>query len=209
MKIHILGDSISMHYGPYLEQYVKGVIEYSRKEGEQDTAISLDRPSGANGGDSKMVLTYLNSCLQNNVIDADYILINCGLHDIKTNIETHEKMVPLHDYENNLKEIIKVVKLLGFKMIWIRTTPCDEKVHNHSEMPFHRFSADCVTYNHAADKIMNTFSVPIIDLHTYTENLLPDIYDDHVHFKESIREKQALFIADWLMSHLKLKPKKI
>jgi hypothetical protein len=38
----------------------------------------------------------------------------------------------------------------------------------------------------------------VIDLHSFTANLGPDLYIDHVHFPESIREKQAAYIAGWL-----------
>jgi predicted hydrocarbon binding protein len=43
--------------------------------------------------------------------------------------------------------------------------------------------------------------VPSIDLHAFTLNLGPDIYCDHVHFHEHICEKQAAFIAGWLLHH--------
>jgi hypothetical protein len=64
MKIYVLGDSISMQYGPSLEAYLEGVISYSRKEGEEEALLNLDNPRGANGGDSGMVLTFLKAkCL--------------------------------------------------------------------------------------------------------------------------------------------------
>ncbi len=83
-------------------------------------------------------------------------------------------------------------------LVWVRTTPCDEQVHNRPGMSFHRFAADCATYNRAADQIMTEAGVPALDLHTFTGNLGPDIYCDHVHFHEHVREKQGAFIAGWL-----------
>jgi len=35
-------------------------------------------------------------------------------------------------------------------LVWIRTTPCDETVHNYAGMAFHRFAADCEAYNGVA-----------------------------------------------------------
>jgi len=33
LTLHVVGDSISMHYGPFLERYLSGLLAYSRKEG--------------------------------------------------------------------------------------------------------------------------------------------------------------------------------
>ena len=70
--IHVIGDSISIHYGQYLKQYLIGVAEYSRKEGE---VSSLDDPMGGNGGDSSMVLEYLETCAQQKA-HWDYTLLS-------------------------------------------------------------------------------------------------------------------------------------
>ncbi|HBC88526.1 MAG TPA: lipase [Lentisphaeria bacterium] len=199
MKIYVIGDSISIQYGPYLKKYLSGVIEYSRKEGEEEALLNLDKPIGANGGDSSMVLTFLKAKSKSGGIDADLLLLNCGLHDIKTDPKTGKKQVPLEEYKKNLKEIVSVVSKMKPKLVWIRTTPCDEKVHNsRPKMEFHRFSADCMAYNDAADRIMEESGVAVIDLYTFTANLGDSPYCDHVHFHEHIREKQASFIAGWL-----------
>jgi len=58
--VHIIGDSISIQYGPYLAKYVAPHCQYSRKEGEVG---NMDVPNGANGGDSSMVLEYLRKCI--------------------------------------------------------------------------------------------------------------------------------------------------
>ncbi|NLF38107.1 SGNH/GDSL hydrolase family protein, partial [bacterium] len=83
-SIYILGDSISLHYGPYLKEYVRGVFAYARKEGDEEAMLNLDKPQGANGGDSSMVLAFLEGKAAHGGIKADYLLVNCGLHDIKT-----------------------------------------------------------------------------------------------------------------------------
>jgi hypothetical protein len=54
-RVYVLGDSISMHYGPYLEAYLRGVMDYARKGGEEEAALDLEHSQGANGGDSSMV----------------------------------------------------------------------------------------------------------------------------------------------------------
>ena len=235
MKIYVLGDSISIGYGPFLESYLKGMIEYSRKQGEEEALLNLDNPQGANGGDSSMVLSFLKSKAEAGGIDADLLLLNCGLHDIKTdpnvqerpspcrgserditighfgviagngsprksNAVTGEKQVPLERYRENLEAIVRTVESMTCSLVWIRTTPCDEAVHNKRCRDFHRFSADCIAYNTIADQIMVASGIPIIDLYSFTLNLGENLYSDHVHFPEHIKEKQAAFITGWLMA---------
>jgi len=196
-KVYVVGDSISIHYGPYLEQYLKGIIDYSRKRDEDDAEL------GANGGDSSCVLRFLEYKLKSGGIDADLILFNCGLHDIKTDPATGKKQVPIEQYKTNLEKILPVIRMLKAKPVWVRTTPCDEKIHNREGMTFYRFSADVREYNRAADEVMRVNSIPVIDLYTFTINLGDNLYCDHVHFQEHIREKQASFIAGWLSAFLK------
>ena len=198
MKIYVIGDSISIHYGPYLEKYLTGVMEYARKEGEAEALLNLDNPQGANGGDSSMVLAYLNGLARTGGLGTDLLLVNCGLHDIKRDLKTNKTQVAIDDYENNLRSLVGVVSEMRVKLAWIRTTPCDEAVHNSPGMSIHRFSADGVAYNAVADRVMSQAGVPSLDLYTFTRNLGPDLYCDHVHFHEHIREKQGAFIAGWV-----------
>ncbi|HOL21404.1 MAG TPA: SGNH/GDSL hydrolase family protein [bacterium] len=191
-KIYVVGDSISIHYGPYLENYLKDFAFYSRKEDKDDPEL------GANGGDSSAVLRFLEQKLNSGGIDADIILINCGLHDIKTDPATGKKQVPPEQYRKNLYEILSVIRKLKAMPVWIRTTPCDERIHNREGISFYRFSSDVKEYNGIADEIMQKNNVPVIDLYTFTLNSGKDLYCDHVHFNEHIREKQAAFIAGWL-----------
>ena len=200
MKIYIIGDSISIQYGPYLQAYLAGTIEYARKGGEEEALLNLDRPQGANGGDSGMVLSFLRAKAESGGIDADLLLVNCGLHDIKTDPATGERQVPIEAYAQHLRAIVDLSARMKPRLVWIRTTPCDEAVHNHAGMSFHRFAADCDAYNHVADQIMAESGVPVIDLHGFTRSLGADLYCDHVHFHEHIREKQAAYIAGWLVA---------
>jgi len=201
MKIFVLGDSISMQYGPHLERGLSGIMEYSRKQGRQEGLKDLDQAQGANGGDSARVLSYLEACAAGEGIDADLLLLNCGLHDIKTDPVSGDKQVPLEHYIGNLEKIVSIVRSLKPELIWIRTTPCHESIHNKAGMGFYRYAADCRAYNAAADAIMRKHAIPVIDLHTFTANLGTDAFCDHVHFHEYVCEQQAAFIAGWLEAH--------
>ena len=201
-KIFVLGDSISIHYGPYLEKYIQGKMKYSRKDGTEDAESNLDLALGANGGDSSHVLTYLKKLLSTNKIDADFFLLNCGLHDIKRSINTNSTQISTKQYESNLNAIIDIFSKLESKLVWIRTTPVDEKIHNSISKTFLRYQKDYKEYNNIADKIMSKNKTPIIDLCSFTKNIDKELYCDHIHFHPSIREKQAAFIAGWLNANL-------
>jgi hypothetical protein len=201
MKIYLVGDSISVHYGRHLATYLRGIIYHSQKEGEAEALQDLDKPQGANTGDSAMLLAFLQEKAQSGGIGADLVLFNCGLHDIKTDPATGARQISQQQYGENLRAILKVVIEMGVKPVWVRTTPCDESVHNRKGLVFQRFSADCVSYNALADEVMKEAGIPTIDLYTFTLNLGPDLYCDHVHFHEPIREKQAAYIAGWLSAY--------
>jgi lysophospholipase L1-like esterase len=200
--IFVIGDSISMHYGLFLEQYLRGTAQYARLSGEEEAMRDLDLPKGGNGGDSTRVLNFLRAFERSGTFHPDLLLINCGLHDIKVDPPTGQRQVPLDLYEKNLKQIAQLGPRLAGQMLWIRTTPCDEAVHNKPKRSFHRFAADCKAYNAAADRIMAGAGIPRIDLHGFTVNLGENLYLDHVHYPVPIREKQAAFLAGWVQAFL-------
>lgn len=197
-RLFVLGDSISIQYGPYLEQYLIGRYRYDRKRGTEPALAGLEPPHDENGRDSMHVLAFLRAMQRHSGIEADMLLLNCGLHDIKTDPASGEKQVTPELYESNLRAIIQVAREMGLRVVWVRTTPVDDAIHNRHSTEFHRHAADCEAYNTIADSIMRALEVPSIDLYSITRSLGPDLYCDHVHFHEHIREKQAAYIAGWL-----------
>jgi hypothetical protein len=99
-KLFVVGDSISIQYGPYLKKMVEHRFLYDRKRGEQEALADLDNPVGANGGDSRMVLDYLEQ-ERTRGMSCDVLLVNCGLHDIKTDPLSGEMQVPLYAYREH------------------------------------------------------------------------------------------------------------
>jgi lysophospholipase L1-like esterase len=200
-SIFVVGDSISMHYGPYLEKYLANQIHYARKSGESEALLNLDLPMGANGGDSARVLDYLQGLLKTKGLQANALLINCGLHDIKVDAKTGRHQVTIDQYRSNLQQVIAVAKQLKTELVWITTTPSDDATHNTSRTDFFRYKKDNDAYREVAKEVMTAAGTPIIDLFDFTTKLGDNVYCDHVHFIEPVRQQQAAFIAGWVMGH--------
>ena len=199
-KLHILGDSISMHYGPYVEKFLAGTAwTYSRKEGPVG---SIDHGGGANGGDSAAVLGYLRDCRAAG-LRWDLLLVNCGLHDIKTDPATGARQVREDDYRANLQAVTALAPALAGRMAWIRTTHVVDAIHLRHNSAFHRHADDQARYNAIADAVMAAAGITVIDLDRLTRAIGGDeVFCDHVHFTEPVRVTQGAFLAGWLAGEL-------
>ncbi|MDF2922852.1 MAG: Lipolytic protein family [Paenibacillaceae bacterium] len=195
LTIFLLGDSISLHYGPDLQAALAGKYRFVRKEGQAEAMQNLDIPIGGNGGDSSRVLDYLLQREAAGHLREDLLLLNCGLHDVKRDPVHGTLQVPLDKYKQNLEQIVQVLRRAGVPVLWIRTTPVDDQRHNSLSHEFHRYNRDVELYNEAADQIMNASGIPLVDLNSFSRNLGGDAYCDHVHYTESARARQAAFLA--------------
>ncbi|MGL5753836.1 MAG: SGNH/GDSL hydrolase family protein [Paraclostridium sp.] len=196
-SIFVIGDSISIHYGPYLKEMIKDKFNYDRKRGIKEALNNLDRPIGTNVGDSVKVLEYLIEENHKNV-KYDILLINCAMHDIRIDRNLLEKQVKESEYKMNLSKIIDIAKNMSSQVLWVSTTPFNEKIHNSRKVGFLRYIKDLETYNSIAKEIIIENNIGFIDLYSFTSNLGEDIYCDHVHFNEEVRKLQSAFIAGYL-----------
>ncbi len=200
-RLFVLGDSISIQYGPHLRKMLHGKFEYDRKGGADATLGDPFHATGPNGGDSSNVLEYLLKRQSQSPIQADYIAFNCGLHDIKCDLATGAHQIPIDQYRQNLTLSLDHIMATAAEPIWIRTTPVDDQIHNSRNKLFHRFEADVERYNAVADEVMSASGVGCIDLHGFTRSLEDDLFCDHVHFADPIRKLQAAYIAGWLVAY--------
>lgn len=200
VRLFVVGDSISMQYGPALERALPPGWSYDRKRdgGGEKGAANLDVPQGANAGDSRMVLGYLRHRRRHARIAADVLLVNCGLHDIKTAGPAAPRQVPLDEYEKNLRAIVTEARAMHLRVVWASTTPVDDAIHAAKMHEFMRFASDVAAYNAAADRIMAELQVPVIDLHGFSRTLVPTGLVDHVHYDEPSQIRQAGFLAERL-----------
>lgn len=201
--VFLIGDSISIQYGPYLERFTAGFAKLSRKEDNANALKNLDVPAGANGGDSRMVLEYLKAKTANPQFKPDYLLLNCGLHDIKRNVPGGEIQVTETAYRENLSAIAELLTEAGIQPIWIRTTAVVDSIHNAKSSAFKRYASDLARYNQIADEVCRHYALPQIDLYTFTAELGPEQFRDHVHYNEETRSLQAAYIAGNLQQIMK------
>ncbi|MDZ7765900.1 MAG: SGNH/GDSL hydrolase family protein [Melioribacteraceae bacterium] len=195
--LHIIGDSISIEYGPFLKKFIEKYFTYSRKEGRVG---DFDLPEGANAGDSSMVLEYLKKC-KTEKVHWDIVLINCGLHDIK--IYKDFNQISIRRYERNLEEIFKLTKLLSDQTIWLNITPVIDDLHNSFKKEFKRYNSDVIKYNEIGKRLAQSNCAFFIDLYEFCKALGgQEIYRDHVHFIDTVQKLQAAFIAGHLKTLL-------
>ncbi|MBQ4518743.1 MAG: SGNH/GDSL hydrolase family protein [Clostridia bacterium] len=202
-KVLLIGDSISLYYAPFLSSYLDGVAELHTKEGRRQAFTDLDRPTGGNGGDSSMVLAYLQERDAADNLDVDLFVFNCGLHDIKRDFATGSCQIDSGAYRENVENIVKLMKKRNIPTVFITSTPVEDARHNAVErLGFKRFDADMEQYNRLALSVMENHQIPVIDLGGFTAKLSGEIYIDHVHFSEEVRKLHAAFIAgrlaEWL-----------
>ena len=106
----VIGDSISMGYGPFLKQYLAPCFRCTSKSGGEKAMRALGLP--VHGGDSSQVLKYLVSNHVHREIPAtDYLLINCGLHDIRTDPASGARQIDADSYRSNLVQIVDAARV--------------------------------------------------------------------------------------------------
>ena len=221
-SVFIVGDSISLFYHKYLKENLKDVAIYSRKGSEEEIATaltpgeSLENIWKANGGNSDLVLEYFKTLesrfnFGGKANKQDVILFNCGLHDIKTKGTSKALSVSPFMYAHNLRKIIAEFNRLkkhglASQLVWISTTPVVDSLHNAKRTYNFRYNADVIKYNSIAEKIMNKHGIPIIDLYTFTKDVLDNndnCFRDELNYSDKVSLLQANYIADKLQPYLK------
>ena len=201
-KIFLIGDSISIQYGPYLVQFLGDSYQYDRLRKEGIPFSRPDTLAVANGQDSRNVWAQVQRLLSDSTFHPDLFLLNTGLHDIKFHLETHQNQVPKEEYISNLDSVFSLLASRKISTIWIRTTPVIDSIHNREGMKFHRYASDVDAYNFSADSICQSRNIPQIDLNSFTQTFAPSHFIDHVHFDQKVREAQGAYIAGYLHRYL-------
>ena len=162
-RVLLIGDSISIGYTLPTRELLKG-------------AVNLHRIP-TNGGPTIRGLEQIKQWLGEKKWDV--IHFNWGLHDLKI-MDDGKHQVPLKQYEENLRKLVKILKATNAKLIWASTTPVPEGKVSPTRRP-----DDVVKYNAIAKKIMEQNKIAIDDLCAFALPRLKEIQQPvNVHYTE-------------------------
>lgn len=199
-KLMLVGDSIAFEYGPHLMKMISEEYVMYEKEGREIAAENLDVAVGGNAGDSKNVVKFVKQMDSEGRFNFDMFLFNCGLHDLKRNKPDRALQVSISDYESNLREVIAICKKNNVPVVFVNITPIlDTRYGEDAE--FIRKNEDVIAYNAVAENVMKENDVPVIDLNGYTLSIgqLSTTMRDHAHYYVDVQQKQARYIADYIL----------
>ena len=167
-RILLIGDSISIGYTLAVRDQLQG-------------RANIHRPP-TNCGPSSRGIEQIDDWLGEGPWDV--IHFNWGLHDIVWMNEDGERQdpgegahqVPIDRYEANLNLLVKRLRQTGAKLIWCATTPVPEGAD-------YRKPGEEVEYNLVAQRVMNTYKIPINNLYNYALERINEIQRPaNVHF---------------------------
>jgi lysophospholipase L1-like esterase len=183
-NVLILGDSISIGYTPFIQEYMKGVANVFRP------MLENGKPENCAGTTKGVenIDRWLNSS-ENSGFQWDIIHFNFGLHDIKhvepvtgenSQNPKHPQQANRRQYKKNLEKIVEKLKATGAKLIFATTTPYPDKVEGPLRKP-----GMPQKYNRVAVKIMNKNGILINNLHAFMVPRMAELQlPNNVHFTE-------------------------
>jgi lysophospholipase L1-like esterase len=167
----LLGDSIRMGYQPFVRQELGG-------------AFAVSGPA-ENCGTSRSLLANLDRWALDR--PASIIHLNAGLHDLRYDPGRDAPVVPIDEYESNVRAILgRLRERSGARLIWATTTPVHEKLHAEQRLSRRRES-DVASYNTIATAVARELGVEIDDLCAAVLAHGPDALwsQDGVHFNDA------------------------
>jgi len=196
-NVLLIGDSISIGYTPFVQEFLK-------------YRANVERPMLENGKPENCAGTTKGvEEIKRWIGDKkwDVIHFNFGLHDIKhvdpetgknSNNPAHPQQANLRQYRKNLNEIVEVLKTTGAKLIFATTTPYPEKVDGPLRKP-----GMPRKYNQAAIKLMNKNNIAINHLYVFAKPRMTELQrPNNVHFTESGSRALARKVADRILEAL-------
>jgi isoamyl acetate esterase len=168
-RVLLIGDSIRMHYQPYVGSELRSEAE-------------IDGPS-ENCESSRKTRARLAEWLESH--PADLIHINCGLHDIRVDHGATGPQVPLNEYVANVEAILRHAQGHADRVIWATSTPINEALHQRIKES-RRSEADLFRYNEAGKDVARANGVEINDLwKVIVSHGAGDLWEqDGVHFND-------------------------
>lgn len=141
-RLLVIGDSVSMNYGPFAEEALKGIVNYHRNEGNCFSSNYGTQYADFWLGDfTKKGLQW------------DVIHFNHGLHDLKQAGPDAPFATPIETYKANLRRVIEILNKTGAKLVFCTTTP----VPKTSSGKYGRQKGAEVAFNKAALEVISEY----------------------------------------------------
>lgn len=180
-RVLILGDSISIGYGPLVEEALRDVAFVTRPKTAQGKAENCAGTTNA--------LVHLDRWLAAEGGKWDVIHFNFGLHDLKrvvpssgagSNDPSHPRQAEPEKYKEQLEKIVEKLERTGARLIFATTTP----VPPGGVRP-HRDVEDPARYNRIALEVLKGKDIAVNDLYSFSQKRLKEIQRPvNVHFTE-------------------------
>ena len=167
-NVLLIGDSIAQGYAPAVAEALEGVAHVEM--------------IGESGGDSANVAARLGEWLGETAWDV--VHVNCGLDDMKYDLEMGLHQVPVERFEENVYTIVmRLQSETRARLVWATITPIVEERHNEPGRDFRRFARDVELYNAAALRVVREAGVEVDDLHAFLveRGVETSISEDGVH----------------------------
>jgi lysophospholipase L1-like esterase len=170
-SVILLGDSIRVNYQPHVRL-------------ELGEAFDLHGPA-ENCATSRNLLANLDRWAF--TAPASVIHLNAGLHDLRYDPGQDAPVVPIGEYESNVRTILgRLRQRSNARLIWATTTPVHEKLHAEHKLSRRRDS-DVGSYNAVATAVARELGVEVDDLCAAVLAHGPDALwsQDGVHFNDA------------------------
>ena len=188
-NVLILGDSISIGYTPFVQEYLKGKANVFRPLFEDGKPENCQGTTNGVENIDRWLNTGEKSGVSNSGSQWDVIHFNFGLHDIKhvdpvtgknSQNPKHPQQANRKQYKKNLEFIVEKLKATGAKLIFATTTPYPDSVEGPLRKP-----GMPQKYNQVAVKIMNKNGILINNLHAFMVPRMAELQrPNNVHFTE-------------------------
>ncbi len=192
-RILILGDSISIGYGPTVAKELNDIAWTVRP---MNLKRRPENCAGTNRG-----IERIDDWLQIGGGKWDVIHFNFGLHDLKhvdpqtgqnSQDPNHPEQAPPERYESQLREITDKLRVTGAKLIFCTTTP----VPTGGVKPFRDPNAPEL-YNNIAKQIMSEYKIEVNDLFMAANEKLDEIQQPvNVHFSHEGSKYLGKIVAE-------------
>ena len=183
-NILIIGDSISLHYTPFVVAELSGKANVFHSGGKwgcnaASTEMSLkqQKPTAKHavelwlefkadthfcGKKAKGAPKPRDYDLSKMGMKWDVVVANWGLWDISRSSPGADSRIatPIEEYRENIEILFEKMSATGANLIWVSTTPVPE------ENLRHRRDEDVVAYNKTAAEIASTHGAEICDLYS-------------------------------------------